>query len=129
MRNFIRDEMSAWALIIAITATCIGITALKLAETRPPKLDTSAFVRKSQISMGVAAANVAANTRIREALRAYGVTDGKIVLLKTTINGDTALVEAEVTSSNGVQDVTVIEHRTLWQVDQITNGLPAAAKG
>lgn len=134
MRQFLRDEFSAVAVVLALAALVLGVVTFA-ARPAQPKLDTSAYVRRSDIGLDAGAANQAANTRIREALRAYGFEVRKVTILSTRIAGDTATIAATAAygkpgnPATATQDVTVILHRTVWQVDQMTNGLPAASRG
>jgi hypothetical protein len=129
----IRVNRSVVALTAAVALLgCVALAAAIRAFTitTPPPPALGAFVRQSQLGMGGRSLNQLANAEIRRGLRRSGAMIKSIVIYSTRIDGDTGTVVARVTygppggRSFDATDVTIIAHRSVWSLSQITPGAP-----
>lgn len=99
-------------------------------EPQPQRINTAQFVRRSELGMGPRSLNQLANAAIRRALAPLGLEPRTTTILKTSVDSDTGTVEArtEYAPADGVGDVrsvelTLIFHRSVWSLGQITQGI------
>lgn len=99
----------------------------------PARIDTSAFVRRSEIGMDGGALNQVANEVIQNTLRAHGEIPQRLVIIRQKIDGSTATVVEDASwssSPNGPSagaEITLIFRRTPWTLVQTTaSAIPAS---
>jgi hypothetical protein len=132
MRSTRAARLAALAALVAL-ATMTLVAGLAIAsQPSAPRIDTSLFVRRSELGMDAGALNEAANAAIRADLRRLGLIIVKTTIYRTTIDGDrgtvTALVEYGTPdgSHRRKEGLTLIFHRSLWSLGQITFGVDPA---
>jgi hypothetical protein len=115
---------------VIVLASMTSVAGLALAS-RPgsPRVNTSQFVRRSELGMDAGALNEAANAAIRADLRRRGLLIVKTTIYRTTIDGHRGTVTALVQygtpdgSYRRKEGLTLIFYRSLWSLGQITFGV------
>ena len=126
---------ATWALAAALVGA-IAVTAAVRAFTitTPARPVMSAFVRQSQLGMGERSLNQLANAEIRRHLDLAGMVAKRTVIYSTKIDGDTGTVVAQVSYGPhggpvvGTTVLTILFHRSVWSVGQVTPGAPEQAQ-
>ena len=119
-----------------VAATLLGTTAVAAAVraftiVTPSAPATNVFVRKSQLGMGERSLDQLANAQIRRDLAREHMVTKRTVILSTRIDGDTGTVVAQVSYGRRggptlkTTELTIILHRSVWSVEQVTPGAPA----
>jgi hypothetical protein len=132
LRSVKRDWSIALGLVIA---TLVGSTAVAAAVraftiVTPSAPATNAFVTRSQLGMGERSLNQLANAEIRRELDREHMVTKRTVILSTRIDGDTGTVVAQVSYGRrggpalDTTELTIIFHRSVWSVGQVTPGAP-----
>jgi hypothetical protein len=117
----------AWAVAVALALSAL-LGARAASDATAPRTKTSQFVRRSELGMDAGALNEAANAAIRADLRRVGLDIVKSTIYRTSIDGDRGTVTAIVAygrrdgSQIRQQSLTLIFHRSLWSLGQITPG-------
>jgi hypothetical protein len=133
----LRPGRRGWSIAVALViATLVGTTAVAAAVRAftiitPSAPATNAFVRQSQLGMGRRSLNQLANAEIRRELGRQHMVTKRTVILSTRIDGDTGTVVAQVSYGRrggpalDTTELTLIFHRSVWSVEQVTPGAPA----
>jgi len=128
-----RGWSTAVGLVIAALVGSIAVAAAVRAFTiiTPAAPATNAFVTRSQLGMGERSLNQLANAEIRRDLGREHMVTKRTVILSTRIDGDTGTVVAQVSYGRPggptlkTTELTIILHRSVWSVEQVTPGAPA----
>jgi hypothetical protein len=120
----------------AVAAALVGSIAVAAAVraftiTTPPIPAVNAFVRQSQLGMGEGSLNQLANAEIRRDLGRAGMVAKRTIIYSTRIDGDRGTVVAQVAYGQpggpvvNTTELTILFHRSVWSVGQVTRGAPA----
>lgn len=132
----LRPGRRGWGIALGLViATLVGSTAVAAAVRAftiitPSAPATNAFVTRSQLGMGTRSLNQLANAEIRRELSRQHMVTKRTVILSTRIDGDTGTVVAQVSygresgPSLDTTELTIIFHRSVWSVGQVTSGTP-----
>ena len=117
-------------------AAFLGLVALvvSLGKPAPHRINTSAFVTRSELGMSRADLNIAANDVINNELKQVGYRAVRLLVIRESINGDNGTVVEDVNWTNrsdgaivGGAEVTLRFHRSIWSLSQThTAALPAS---
>ena len=128
-RNWVVATWTVAAALVAGTALTAAVRTFTI--TTPPRPGTSIFVRRSQLGMGERSLNQLANAEIRRELDRAGMVVKRTVIYSTRIDGDTGTVVAQVSygppggPAINTTELTILLHRSVWSVGQVTRGAPA----
>jgi len=124
--------VAAWAMAAALVgsiAVAAAVRAFTISTLPTPAM--TAFVRQSQLGMGERSLNQLANAEIRRDLGRVGMVAKRTVIYSTRIDGDTGTVVAQVAYGKpggpvvDTSELTILFHRSVWSVGQVTRGAPA----
>jgi len=116
------------AALVAATAVTAAVRAYTI--TTPPRPDTNIFVRRSQLGMGERSLNQLTNAEIRRDLDRAGMVVRRTVIYSTRITATPApSSRRSATDPAGgpainTEELTILLHRSVWSVGQVTRGAP-----
>lgn len=123
--------VAAWIAAAALVAGIAVAGAVRAYTiTTPPAPALNGFVRQSRLGMGERSLNQLANAEIRRDLGRAGMVSKRTVIGLTRIDGDTGTVVAQVSygppggPAIDTTELTIIAHRSVWSIGQVTRGAP-----